>query len=78
MLDDYTVEFQHLDDMHYGSIHTYVKVEEKCWNTLCNEKKSSYHLPCQCGSVQNVWILWTISLANLLYCMDTLEERVLI
>ena len=44
MLDDYTVEFQHLDDMHYGSIHTYVKVEEKCWNALCNEKK--VHIIC--------------------------------
>ena len=39
MLDDYTVEFQHLDDMHYGSIYTYAKVEEKCWNAMWNEKK---------------------------------------
>ena len=46
MLDDYTVEFQHLDDMHYGFIYTYAKVEEKCWNAIWNEKKSSYHLPC--------------------------------
>ena len=54
MLDDYTVEFQHLDDMHNGSIHTYVKVEEKCWNALCNEKKSSYHLPCHYFAIMEI------------------------
>lgn len=54
MLDDYTVEFQHLDDMHYGSIHTYAKVEEKCWNAPCNEKKSSYHLPCHYFAIMEI------------------------
>ena len=54
MLDDYTVEFQHLDDMQYGSLPTYAKVEEKCWNALCNEKKSSYHLPCHYFAIMEI------------------------
>lgn len=44
--NDYTVEFRHLDNMHYGSIHTYAKVEEKCRKALCDDKKCSCHLPC--------------------------------
>ena len=46
MRNDYTVGFQHLDNMHYGSINTYAKVQEKCWNAQCNDKKCSCHLPC--------------------------------
>lgn len=44
--NDYSVKFQHLDNMHYGSIHVYVKVEEKCQKALCNYQKCSCHLPC--------------------------------
>lgn len=43
--NDYTVEFPHLNDMHYGSIQTYVKVEEKCGKAICNDQKCSCQLP---------------------------------
>lgn len=36
---DNTIEFQHLDNKLFGSIHTYVKVEEKCQKALCDNKK---------------------------------------
>ena len=40
--NDYTVECYHKDTIYYGSIHTYVKVEEKCLNTMCNRMKTCY------------------------------------
>ena len=30
-----------MDTICYGSIHTYVKVEEKCLNAMCNRMKTS-------------------------------------
>ena len=44
--NDYTVEFQHLQTSCYGSIHTYVKVEEKCLKAKCSEQKCSCDLIC--------------------------------
>ena len=44
--NDCTVKFQHLDNMHYISIHVYVKIEDKCQKTLCNYQKYSCHSPC--------------------------------
>ena len=43
--NDYSIEFQHLDNKLFGSIHTYAKVEEKCKKALCNNKKCSCYLP---------------------------------
>lgn len=44
--NDYTVEFQHLHSSYYGSIHTYVKVEEKCLKAKCSEQKCCCDLIC--------------------------------
>ena len=44
--NDYTVEFQHLQSSYYGSIHTYVKIEEKCLKAKCSEQKCSCDLIC--------------------------------
>lgn len=52
--NDYTVKFQHLDNIHYGSIHVYVKVEEKCQKALCNYQKCSCHLPCHYFAIVEV------------------------
>ena len=52
--NDYSVKFQHLDNMHYGSIHVYVKVEEKCQKALCNYQKCSCHLPCHYFAILEV------------------------
>ena len=52
--NDYSVKFQHLDNMHYGSIHVYVKVEEKCQKALCNYQKCSCHLPCHYFAIVEV------------------------
>lgn len=45
--NDYTVEFQHLHSSYYGSVHTYIKVEDKCLKAICNEQKCSCELACQ-------------------------------
>lgn len=42
--NDYTVECYHQDTIYYGSIHTYVKVEERCLNAMCNQMKT-----CNCA-----------------------------
>lgn len=52
--NDYSVKFQHLDNMHYGSIHVYVKVEEKCQKALYNYQKCSCHLPCNYFAIVEV------------------------
>ena len=43
--NDYTIEFQHLDNKLFGSIQTYAKVEEKCQKALCDNKKCCCYLP---------------------------------
>ena len=43
--NDYTIQFQHLDNKLFGSIQTYAKVEEKCRKALCDNKKCSCYLP---------------------------------
>ena len=35
----YTVQFEHLNETYFGSIHTYAKVEEKCLKAMCSEKE---------------------------------------
>ena len=52
--NDYTVEFHHLDNTHYGSIQNYVKVEEKCLKALCDDQKCSCHLPCHYFAIVEV------------------------
>ncbi|CAH3141802.1 unnamed protein product, partial [Porites evermanni] len=43
--NDYTIEFQHLDNKLFGSIHTYAKVEEKYQKALSDDRKCSCYLP---------------------------------
>ena len=43
--NDYSIEFEHLDNKLFGSIHTYAKVEEKCQKALCDDRKCSCYLP---------------------------------
>ena len=38
----------------FGSIHVYVKVEEKCQKALCNYQKCSCHLPCHYFAIVEV------------------------
>lgn len=52
--NDYTVEFQHLENTHYGSIHTYAKVEEKCLRAVCSDKKCFCDLPCHYFAIVEV------------------------
>lgn len=44
--NDYTVEFQYMQSHYYGSIHMYVKVEEKCLKAICSEQKCCCDLTC--------------------------------
>ncbi|XP_044171989.1 uncharacterized protein LOC114958965 [Acropora millepora] len=44
--NDYTVQFQHLTDTYFGSIHTYAKVEEKCLKAVCSEQKCCCDVSC--------------------------------
>lgn len=44
--NDYTVEFQYMQSHYYGSIHMYVKVEEKCLRAICSEQKCCCDLTC--------------------------------
>ena len=44
--NDYTIQFCHLQKVCYGSVFTYVKVEEKCMKALCSDQKCSCLLTC--------------------------------
>ena len=55
--NDYSVKFQHLDNMHYGSTHVYVKVDEKCQKALHNYRKCSCHLPSHYFAIVEVHVL---------------------
>ena len=44
--NDYTVEFQYMQSRYYGSIHMYVKVEERCLKAICSEQKCYCDLTC--------------------------------
>ena len=44
--NDYTVQFQHLTDTYFGSIHTFAKVEEKCLKAVCSEQKCCCDVSC--------------------------------
>ena len=43
--NDYTIEFQHLDNKLFSSIQTYAKVEQKCQKALCDNQKCCCYLP---------------------------------
>ena len=49
--NDFTVEFQELEgNKNYGSVHIYVKVQEKCTKATCSERKC-------CGSLASFAIV---------------------
>ena len=52
--NDYTVQFKHLNDTHFGSIHTYAKAEEKCLKALCNEQKCCCDVSCNYFAIVEV------------------------
>ena len=54
--NDYTIEFQHLDNKLFGSIQTYAKVEQKCQKALCDNQKCCCYLP---SIILLLWKFWT-------------------
>ena len=53
--NDFTVDFQELEDSkNYGSVHIYVKVQEKCTKATCNERKHCCSLASQYFAIVEV------------------------
>ena len=45
--NDYTVEFQQMDNNYYGTVHTYVKVQDKCLKAICSQQRCCCDLASQ-------------------------------
>lgn len=45
--NDYTVEFQQMDNNYYGTVHTYVKVQDKCLKAICSQQQCCCDLASQ-------------------------------
>ena len=53
--NDFTVEFQELEgSKSYGSVHIYVKVQEKCIKATCSEQKCCCNLASQYFAIVEV------------------------